>query len=136
MFNNIHSKGLFVLFPSEIKTFLIVFVVVLSIGFFTGLLFINETTEATPSGIQANYMGNEDNEEATVMKFKKNRARNVNYSSYSYFIVVFCFLFIGNVSLVLQTAKKAEIIFNSRAICFGIVNFWRYLCYVDWWFYG
>ncbi len=48
------------------------FVIVLSIGFFTGLLFVGETSSANPNGIEEQYLGNEEDLDARVMKFKKN----------------------------------------------------------------
>ena len=59
-------------FPREIKLLIIVFLVALSIGFYTGLLFVNDTTELEPSGIEQQYLGNEDIEDADVMLFKKS----------------------------------------------------------------
>jgi len=64
-------NGLLSTFPKEIRLFIGTFVVILSIGFFTGLLFIKETDSTSPAGIEENYLGNEEDEEATVMKFKK-----------------------------------------------------------------
>ncbi len=60
-------------FPKEIKVLIAVFLVVLSIGFYTGLTFVNETTSTSPEGIEANYNGNESDEDAKVMKFKKSK---------------------------------------------------------------
>lgn len=64
-------NGLLSTFPKEIRLFIGIFVIILSIGFFTGLLFIKETDSTSPAGIEENYLGNEEDEEATVMKFKK-----------------------------------------------------------------
>src|SRR5690606_41820900 len=64
-------NGLLGTFPREIRFFLATFVLVLSVGFITGLLFIRETDSTTPFGIEENYLGNELDEEAQVMKFKK-----------------------------------------------------------------
>ena len=63
--------GLILSFPREIKIFIAVFVVILSIGFFTGLLFVSQTSTTSPDGVVENYNGNEDDENAEVMKFKK-----------------------------------------------------------------
>lgn len=57
--------------PRPIKTFVGLFVFVLSVGYFTGLSFVGETTDASVTGIQENYLGNEEAEAAEVMKFKK-----------------------------------------------------------------
>jgi hypothetical protein len=59
-------------FPREIKLLIIAFVCTLSIGFYGGITFVNETTDAKPNGIEERYLGNEADENATVMKFKKS----------------------------------------------------------------
>lgn len=55
----------------ELKLLVSAFIIVLSIGFFSGLSFVGETSSFSSNGIQENYLGNEDNEEAEDMKFKK-----------------------------------------------------------------
>lgn len=65
-------SGLIYTFPRELKLLIAAFIVVLSIGFFTGLLFVGETSSANPNGIEEQYLGNEYDEEATIMKFRKS----------------------------------------------------------------
>lgn len=65
-------------FPKEMKVLLGTFLVVLSIGFLSALQFVSVTTEASPKGIQENYLGNEENLEAEEMKFKKNEKQLLN----------------------------------------------------------
>jgi len=66
--------GLIHQFPKEIKMVIFVFIIVLSIGFYGGLQFVNTTTSMTPKGVETNYLGNEnEEEETTVMKFKKSK---------------------------------------------------------------
>ncbi len=55
-----------------VKSFLGVFLVLLSIGYFSGLAFVAQTEATTPHGIEENYNGNEDQEEPKVLKFKKS----------------------------------------------------------------
>jgi len=55
----------------ELKLLVGTFLVVLSIGFFSGISFVGETSNYSSNGIQENYLGNEDDEEAEVMKFEK-----------------------------------------------------------------
>ena len=59
-------------FPKEIKALIMVFIVVLSIGFLGGLTFVNNTTSMNVSEIETHYLGNENDENAEMMKFKKN----------------------------------------------------------------
>lgn len=64
--DNIHA------FPTIAKRFILLFVLTLSVGYFTGFKFIKRTTELTPSGVEQNYNGNESDEETTKMIFKKS----------------------------------------------------------------
>ena len=59
-------------FPKEIKLLIVAFVCTLSIGFFGGITFVSDTTNSNPNGIEQRYLGNENDEEATTMKFKKS----------------------------------------------------------------
>lgn len=65
-------NGLIVTLPKEIKLLIGTFLIVLSIGFYTGLLFVEETSSTSPNGIEEQYLGNEDDEDAKVMHFKKS----------------------------------------------------------------
>ncbi|MFI1745936.1 hypothetical protein [Thalassobellus sediminis] len=65
-------NGLIHTLPKEIKLLIAAFVIVLSVGFYTGLLFVSETSTANPNGIEEQYLGNEDDENAQVMRFKKS----------------------------------------------------------------
>ncbi|WP_370451183.1 hypothetical protein [Mesonia sp. K4-1] len=67
----INLNGFIFRLPKEVKLLIGAFLVVLSVGYFTGLTFVNDTTENHPQGIQENYLGNEEDLEAEVMKFKK-----------------------------------------------------------------
>lgn len=58
--------------PKAVKLFLGVFLVMLSIGYFTGLAFVAQTEASSPQGIGENYNGNEDQEDPQVLKFKKS----------------------------------------------------------------
>jgi hypothetical protein len=66
-------NGLIFTLPKEIKLFIGVFIILISIGFYSGLLFVENTTKMKPTGIEEQYLGNEDNEEAKIMKFKKSK---------------------------------------------------------------
>ncbi|MDR6300407.1 hypothetical protein [Mesonia maritima] len=59
-------------FPKALKLLIGTFLIVLSVGYFTGLTFVGETTSNSAKGIQENYLGNENDENAEVMKFKKS----------------------------------------------------------------
>lgn len=64
--------GLIHQFPKEIKSLILVFIIVLSVGFYGGLSFVNNTTSMNSSEIESHYLGNENDEAAEIMKFKKS----------------------------------------------------------------
>ena len=55
-----------------IKYFIGAFLILLSIGYLTGLAFVAQTDSTTPQGIEENYNGNEDEDAPKVLKFKKS----------------------------------------------------------------
>ncbi len=57
---------------NDLKITTVIFLMVLSIGFFSGISFVDKTSSFSAQGVQENYVGNEDDENATVLKFKKN----------------------------------------------------------------
>ncbi|WP_121665617.1 hypothetical protein [Mesonia aquimarina] len=65
-------EGKLQVLPNPVKILIGTFLVVLSVGYFTGLTFVGETTSNSPQGIQENYLGNEEDENASFMKFKKS----------------------------------------------------------------
>ena len=65
-------NGLIYQLPTLIRSLIIAFVLVLSIGFYTGLLFVSDTSDVSVSGIEEQYNGNELQQNADIMKFKKS----------------------------------------------------------------
>lgn len=66
-------NGIISQFPKEVKGLVFAFIICLSIGFYAGIRFVNDTSNSNPQGIEERYLGNESDEAATVMKFKKSR---------------------------------------------------------------
>ena len=71
--------GLIHQFPKEIKALILIFVSVLSIGFLGGLSFVNNTTTMNTAEIETHYLGNENDEDAAIMKFKKNESEILTF---------------------------------------------------------
>ncbi|HER39635.1 MAG TPA: hypothetical protein ENO10_00265, partial [Salinimicrobium catena] len=92
-------NGLLLTLPREIKTFLAVFVIVLSVGYFTGLLFVGQTETTTPAGIEENYLGNEEDLDAEVMKFKKGEREMLTIIHTHVLSMSFIFFLLGGIVL-------------------------------------
>lgn len=71
-------NGLIYNLPSELRNLIIPFVIVLSTGYFVGVMFIDHTSSLNPEGIQENYLGNEVTEPVDVFKFKKSTYQMFN----------------------------------------------------------
>jgi len=66
------------LLDTKLKGLVAAFLLCLSVGYFTAISFVNYTTESRPAGIVDNYIGNEDDPEADVLKFKKSTYEMLN----------------------------------------------------------
>lgn len=120
--------GLIYTFSREIKLFIGCFIVVLNIGYFTGLLFVKETAATTPSGIEENYLGNEEDEEATVMKFKKSSREMLTIIHTHILSMSFIFFFLGGLLAITSVPKKIKLFlmiepFLSILLTFGGIYF-------------
>jgi len=126
-----HYNGLLLSFPKEIKIFIAVFVVILSIGFFTGLLFVSETSTASPDGVVENYNGNEDDEDAEVMKFKKSEREMLTIVHTHILSMSFIFFLLGGLVWLTKLSKKLKLFltvepFASVLLTFGGIYFiWK-----------
>ena len=98
-------NGLLHTFPKEIKMLIGAFVIVLSIGFYTGLLFVGETSTAKPNGIEEQYLGNEADEDAEIMKFKKSEQEMLTLVHYHIFTMSIIFFLVGLIFAVFYRNK-------------------------------
>ena len=57
---------------TELRLLIGAFIIVLSVGFISGLLFVRENSSTYPDGIEQQYLGNENDNEVEIMKFKKS----------------------------------------------------------------
>ena len=82
-------------FSKPFKSFLFAFIVVLSIGYFTGLLFVAQTDSTSPKGMVENYNGNEEVEDAAVLKFRKGEREMLTILHTHILSIGFIFAFLG-----------------------------------------
>ena len=123
--------GLIHTFPKYIKIFIAAFVIVLSVGYFTGLMFVNQTDSSNPSGLEKNYLGNEDNEDAEVMIFKKGDREMLTILHTHVLSISFIFFLLGGLVSItsLPTKLKSFLMiepFISIILTFGGIYFlWK-----------
>ncbi len=114
--------------PKEIKLLISVFVLTLNIGFFTGLNFVNETTEFQVKGLETNYLGNELDEDAEVMKFKMSKKRVLTLVHNHILSLSVVFLLLGVILSLTSINKRIKTIliiepFLSILLTFGGIYF-------------
>ena len=123
-----HYDGLLGDLPKEIKIFIGAFIIVLSVGYFTGLLFVSQTSTTYPSGVEENYLGNEDDEEATVMKFKKSEREMLTIVHTHILSMSFIFFLLGILVWLTKLPKNIKLFltvepFVSVLLTFGGIYF-------------
>lgn len=101
-------NGLIYTLPRELKLLIGTFVIVLSIGFYTGLLFVSETSSANPNSIEEQYLGNENDEDAEVMKFKKSDKEMLTLVHNHILSMSIIFFLLGGILSITQLEKKLK----------------------------
>ena len=117
-------NGLLLSLPKEIKLLIGAFIIVLSIGFYTGLLFVGETSSANPNGIEEQYLGNEDDENAQVMHFKKSDQEMLTLVHNHILSMSIIFFLVGLIVSITKLNKKLKMFlivepFISVVLTFG-----------------
>lgn len=129
-------NGLLLTFPKEIKYLITAFLIVLSIGFFTGLLFVDNTTSLKPIGIEENYNGNEHIEDAEIMKFKKSDKEMLSIVHSHILSMSLIFFLTGIILSTAKLNKKLKLFlivepFISVLLTFGGIYFlWKGLAWM------
>ncbi len=121
-------EGLISTLPDYIKWFIGAFVIVLSIGYYTGLLFVSETNSTHPNGIEETYLGNEQDEEAEVMIFKKSDREMLTIVHTHILSMSFIFFLLGCLIAITSLSKKLKVFlmvepFISVLLTFGGLYF-------------
>lgn len=110
--------------PKIAKLLIGFFIVTLSFGYFTGLRFVNENTNNTTQGIEEHYLGNEDKEDAEIMRFKKSEKEIITTVHNHVVSMSLIFLALGGILLITSInpiLKKFLIVepFISIILTFG-----------------
>lgn len=121
-------NGLILTLPKEIKLLIGAFVIVLSIGFYTGLLFVGETSSANPNGIEEHYLGNEDDEDAEIMVFRKSEKEMLTLVHNHILSMALIFFLVGLLISITKLPKKLKMFliiepFLSVVLTFGGLYF-------------
>jgi hypothetical protein len=117
-------NGLILTLPRELRLLIGTFIIVLSIGFYTGLLFVGETSSANPNGIEEQYLGNEADEDAEVMHFKKSDQEMLTLVHNHILSMSIIFFLLGVLVAITKLNKKLKLFlmiepFLSVVLTFG-----------------
>lgn len=124
-------NGMIFNLPKELKLLIGTFIVILSIGFYSGLLFVNETSSVSIEGIEHHYLGNENDETATIMKFKKSEREMLALIHSHVLSMSIIFFILGLLLSITQLNKKFKLFlmiepFVSVVLTFGGLYFlWK-----------
>ncbi len=116
-------NGLITSFPKEVKIFIAAFVIVLSVGFYTGLLFVNETSTTNPNGIEENYLGNEEDGDAEVMKFKKGDREMLTIVHTHILSMSLIFFLLGGLVWITELPKKLKLFLTVEPFLSVLLTF-------------
>ena len=128
--------GLIYTLPKNLKLLIGAFIFVLSIGFFTGLLFVGETSSTNPKGIEEQYLGNEEDEDALIMKFKKSEKEMLTLVHTHVLSMSIIFFLTGLILAITKLNKKLKLSlmiepFLSVVLTFGGLYFlWKGLLWM------
>ena len=128
--------GLIYTLPKNLKLLIGAFIIVLSIGFFTGLLFVGETSSTNPKGIEEQYLGNEEDEGALIMKFKKSEKEMLTLVHTHVLSMSIIFFLTGLILAITKLNKKLKLSlmiepFLSVVLTFGGLYFlWKGLLWM------
>jgi hypothetical protein len=115
--------GLVYKLSKELKWLIAIFSIVLSIGFYSGLLFVGETSSANPNGIEEQYLGNEANEDATVMKFKKSEQEMLTLVHNHILSMSIIFFLVGILLSITKLNKKLKMFLMIEPFVSVILTF-------------
>jgi hypothetical protein len=95
-------------FPKYVRQFIFFFTLALAFGYFSGFKFLMGNTDLSSSGVEAHYNGNEDDETAETMIFKKTENEiltTIHGHAVSFSLI---FLALGSIVLTLPIKRKLK----------------------------
>ncbi len=116
-------NGLIQTLPKELKLLIGTFIIVLSIGFYTGLLFVSQTSSTSSNGLVENYMGNEDDVEAEVMKFKKGDREMLTIIHTHILSMSFIFFLLGILVWITKLPHKLKMFLTIEPLLSVVLTF-------------
>ena len=109
--------------PSELKLLLLLFLLAMLFGYGASFTVLADQTNLSPSGIEENYNGNEDNEAAETMKFRKSKFELLTSIHSHVFTLSLIFLATGIMAFYTGLPKKIKFFLIAEPLISLVISF-------------
>lgn len=116
-------SGLIHSLPGYVRAFLFCFTLSLGFGYAMGYKFLVRTTDLQPSGIEMNYNGNENDDEAVEMKFKKSEREMLSIIHSHAISMSLIFFALGAIVSITSISDKVKLWLITKPLISIIVTF-------------
>jgi len=109
--------------PKELKLLALLFLSSLLFGYGASFMILVDQTSLSPSGIAENYNGNEDDEEADTMKFRKSKFEMLTSVHSHVFTLSLIFLATGILVFFTGLPQKSKLFLMAEPLISLLVTF-------------
>ena len=109
--------------PKELKLLILFFLFTMLFGYGASFMLVLDQTNLSPAGIEENYNGNEDNDEAGTMKFKKSKFEMLTTIHSHVFTLSVIFLITGIMAYFTGLPKKLRLFLITEPLISLIITF-------------
>ncbi len=109
--------------PGELKLLVLLFTLAMLFGYGASFVLIKDQTNLSPSGIEENYNGNEDNDASGTMKFRKSKFEMLTSVHSHLFTLSLIFLATGIMVYFSGLPKKIKLFLIAEPIISLMVTF-------------
>ena len=111
--------------PKELKLLVLLFLFSMLFGYGASFMILVEQTSLSADGIEENYLGNEENETANTIKFKKSKFQMLSSVHSHVFTLSVIFLLTGFLAYFTGLPNKGQIVYHYRAFDFFNCDFYQ-----------
>ncbi|NNK80177.1 MAG: hypothetical protein HKO93_01665 [Flavobacteriales bacterium] len=108
---------------SSVRRFALAIVLTLAIGYSIGMRYLYITSDLTQKGIQENYIGNEEDKDAEVMKFKMPEAKVLTIMHTHILSYTFIFTILGILLMASSLPSKLKSFLIIEPFAMVVLNF-------------
>ena len=109
--------------PKELKLLVLLFLFSMLFGYGASFMILVDQTSLSPDGIEENYLGNEENEAADTIKFKKSKFQMLSSTHSHVFTLSVIFLLTGFLAYFTGLPNKVRLFIIVEPLISLIVTF-------------